>query len=42
VAGIHPQGNNQVEWGSGVFVAYASPMVDDLIFMDGFDGIATP
>lgn len=22
-AGVHPQGDNQVEWGSGVFVAYA-------------------
>ncbi len=22
-AGLHPQGDNQVEWGSGVFVAYA-------------------
>lgn len=37
VAGVHPQGDNQVEWGSGVFVAYATPTVDDLIFADGFD-----
>jgi hypothetical protein len=42
VAGIHPQGNNQIEWGSGVFVAYAVPVVDDLIFVDGFDGITSP
>ncbi|HEU4665641.1 MAG TPA: choice-of-anchor tandem repeat NxxGxxAF-containing protein [Dokdonella sp.] len=37
VAGVHPQGNNQVEWGSGVFVAYATPAVDDLVFADGFE-----
>lgn len=37
VAGLHPEGNNQVEWGSGVFVAYATPTVDDVIFADGFD-----
>jgi len=37
VAGVYPQGNNQVEWGSGVFVAYATPTVVDLIFADGFD-----
>ena len=40
VAGVHPQGNDQVEWGSGVFVAYATPKVDDLVFADGFE--ATP
>ena len=34
VAGLHPAGNNQVEWGSGVFVAYA---VADAIFADGFE-----
>ncbi|HEY6940941.1 choice-of-anchor tandem repeat NxxGxxAF-containing protein [Dokdonella sp.] len=37
VAGVHPNGNDQVEWGSGVFVAYATPTVDDLVFADGFD-----
>jgi hypothetical protein len=37
VAGVYPQGNNQIEWGSGVFVAYATPTVVDLIFADGFD-----
>ena len=24
VAGLHPEGDSQSEWGSGVFVAYAS------------------
>ncbi|NCT67053.1 MAG: hypothetical protein GXC76_05330 [Rhodanobacteraceae bacterium] len=39
VAGVHPNGDNQVEWGSGVFVAYAErPVVDDTVFKDGFDG----
>lgn len=33
VAGVYPQGNNQVEWGSGVFVAH----VDDTLFVDGFE-----
>jgi hypothetical protein len=39
VAGLHPKGDNQVEWGSGVFVAYA-PGVDpaDIVFRNGFDG----
>jgi hypothetical protein len=37
VAGLHPEADNGVEWGSGVFVAYASGVVDDLIFADGFD-----
>lgn len=40
VAGLHPQGDNQVEWGSGVFVAYAvRPAVpgDDTIFRHGFE-----
>jgi hypothetical protein len=36
VAGLYPQGDNQTEWGSGVFVAYAGAA--DAIFMDGFDG----
>ncbi len=36
VATLHPAGNNQVEWGSGVFVAYAG---GDLIFADGFDDL---
>ena len=35
IAGVHPEGDNQVEWGSGVFVAYAP--TDDTIFRDGFD-----
>ncbi|MEO6688193.1 MAG: hypothetical protein ABIS07_03425, partial [Dokdonella sp.] len=34
VAGVYPQGDNQTEWGSGVFVAYA---LHDGIFTDGFD-----
>jgi hypothetical protein len=37
VAGVHPQGDSTTEWGSGVFVAYATPTVDDVIFVDGFD-----
>ncbi|MCK9539188.1 choice-of-anchor tandem repeat NxxGxxAF-containing protein [Dokdonella sp.] len=41
VAGLHPEGDNQVEWGSGVFVAYAErpepPAVDDGIFANGFE-----
>ncbi len=36
IAGLHPQGDNQTEWGSGVFVARAGGT--DLIFTDGFDG----
>lgn len=35
IAGLHPQGNTQVEWGSGVIVAHAA---GDGIFTDGFDG----
>jgi hypothetical protein len=35
VAGLHPDGNTQVEWGSGVIVAWAG--VDDPIFADGFE-----
>ena len=38
VAGLHPQGDNQVEWGSGVFVAYADGAApDDTVFADGFE-----
>lgn len=40
VAGLHPEGDNQQEWGSGVFVAYAERPEgepDDIIFRDGFD-----
>lgn len=36
VAGVHPEGDSQTEWGSGVFVAYAG--ASDSIFVDGFDG----
>jgi len=36
VAGLYPQGDNQTEWGSGVFVAYAA--ANDAVFADGFDG----
>lgn len=35
IAALHPQGDTQVEWGSGVFVAYAG---GDALFADGFDG----
>ena len=42
VAGVHPNGDNQVEWGSGVFVAHAErPVVDDTVFKDGFDPAPT-
>lgn len=34
IAALHPQGNTQVEWGSGVFVARAG---GDVIFASGFD-----
>ncbi len=39
VAALHPQGDNQIEWGSGVFVAYAGnpPIDDDVIFANGFE-----
>ena len=33
IAALHPDGNNQVEWGSGVFVA----KVPDVLFADGFE-----
>lgn len=36
VSGVYPQGDNQTEWGSGVFVAYVQGE-DDTIFSDGFD-----
>jgi len=35
VSGVYPQGNNQEEWGSGVFVAYVQD--NDAIFEDGFE-----
>lgn len=38
IAGVYPEGDNQTEWGSGVFVAYAAPAVDDTIFASGFEG----
>ena len=34
IAALHPPGNNQIEWGSGVYVAYASATA---IFADGFE-----
>jgi hypothetical protein len=34
IAALHPTGNTQIEWGTGVFVAYAA---GDSIFSDGFD-----
>lgn len=34
VAALHPDGNNQIEWGSGVFVATAS---NDTLFRNGFE-----
>jgi hypothetical protein len=33
-AGLHPDGNNQIEWGSGVFVAYAEQLI---LFANGFE-----
>ncbi|WP_131105977.1 cell wall-binding repeat-containing protein [Ornithinimicrobium sufpigmenti] len=27
-SGVHPEGNNEVEWGTGVFIAYADTPVD--------------
>lgn len=41
VAGVYPEGDNQTEWGSGVFVAYATNAVQDIVFADGFEGAAT-
>jgi len=37
VAGVHPAGNPGEEWGTGVFVAYATQAIDDVIFVDGFE-----
>jgi len=37
IAGVYPEGDNQTEWGSGVFVAYAEPIIVDAIFADGFE-----
>lgn len=34
IAALHPDGDNQIEWGTGVFVASAA---GDSIFSDGFD-----
>lgn len=34
-AGLHPAGNNQIEWGTGVIVAYVTQ--DDTIFVNGFE-----
>lgn len=34
IAALHPDGNSQIEWGSGVFVAYPA---GDAIFSDGFE-----
>jgi hypothetical protein len=46
VSGLHPEGDNQVEWGSGVFVVYAErpeppepPADDDTIFANGFEPV---
>lgn len=36
IAALHPLGDTQVEWGTGVFVASAS---GDVIFSDGFDSL---
>lgn len=40
VAALHPEGDPGEEWGTGVFVAYATPQVDDVVFADGFEGPA--
>ncbi len=37
VAGLHPAGNNQVEWGSGVIVIPAVVPDTDTIFVSGFE-----
>ena len=34
IAALHPEGDNQIEWGTGVFVA---SVAGDSIFSDGFD-----
>ena len=33
-AALHPPGNNQEEWGTGVYVAYAEA---DVLFRNGFE-----
>jgi len=37
VAGLHPAGNNQIEWGSGVIVVPAVLPDDDTIFVSNFE-----
>lgn len=37
VAGLHPAGNNQIEWGSGVIVIPAVLPDDDTIFVSNFE-----
>ncbi len=37
IAGLYPAGDNQTEWGSGVFVTRARMVVTDRIFADGFE-----
>ena len=34
IAALHPAGNNQIEWGTGVFIAYAD---GDSMFANGFE-----
>lgn len=34
IAALHPQGNNQIEWGTGVFIAYAEL---DVLFANSFE-----
>lgn len=38
IAALHPQGNNQIEWGTGVFIAYA----ETAVFRNGFEACPTP
>lgn len=33
IAALHPDGNNQIEWGTGVYIAYA----ESALFRDGFE-----
>jgi hypothetical protein len=37
IAGLYPAGDNQIEWGSGVFVTRARVVVTDRLFADGFE-----
>jgi hypothetical protein len=37
IAGLYPAGDNQTEWGSGVFVTRARAVVTDRLFADGFE-----